>query len=116
MSVRLHERRWVPWAGLLAGPSGWLLQHQVGTYLVYEDCARGGPLLLGVLGLIAGTIAAGGGLLSYLAWRNTDAHMSEPYAGTHRFLGAMSAMVAALTLLLILSQTIAGFVVPPCFE
>ncbi|RAK56921.1 hypothetical protein DJ018_02825 [Phenylobacterium deserti] len=109
--------RWIdrsglrPWSGLFVGAAAWVLQHQIGSDLVYWDCRLGTPLLTGGLGLVAAGATVLGGLIS---WRARRARPGEGEPGNRAFAGMVGAATAGIFLLAILFQSLIGFMVPAC--
>jgi hypothetical protein len=104
----------LPWAGLIAGASGWAASHQITSNAVQENCRLAGPLLFGGSGLLAAAIAVAGGWLSLGVWRSTPAGEAAIGKGTRKFIAGVGAMAAAIFLGAIVLQTIAGFIIPAC--
>lgn len=101
---------YAPWAGLFLGAAAWFLHHQLVSNVTYWECARGGPVLTGVLGLLFVIAATVGGLIS---WRARDAP-EGPRSG--RFAAVVSAGAAAIFGFAILLQALSGFIIPGCFR
>jgi hypothetical protein len=116
MSERFSaDAGWAPWAGLAAGPFAWFLQHQLGSWMNYADCARGGGSFAVAVGIACAVIAVAGALWSWRARRPVaDAPLDIPHAGSRRFIGTLSAFTAGLFLLVVVNQTMAGFFLSGC--
>jgi hypothetical protein len=98
-----------PWAGLIAGMLGAGLQHQSISDALHFECsfdASSADLLVGALALSLIIVGSG---ISWSVSRTDDAK-----AETRRFIAHLSLMGAALFALMVLWQTLAGFIVPPC--
>jgi hypothetical protein len=109
--VRRRDRLialWLPWAGMAGAGLAWALSHQIGSDAVFDDCTLGGPLHMGLLGLVALALAAASALGSWRIWKRD--HESE----VRRFLGLLGVLFALLLGLAILLQTVASFIVPEC--
>ena len=96
-----------PWAGLVAGMLAAGGQHQLVSDALHFDCRLGdGNLFVGLAALAL--IALG----AWISWRALRAHPASGSA--RRFVAQMSLMAAALFALLVLWQTMAGFILPSC--
>ena len=96
-----------PWAGLIAGMLGAGGQHQLVSDGMHFDCRFGeNDLLVGIVALLL--IALG----AWISWRALRAHPAPGSA--RRFVAQMSLMAAALFALMVLWQTMAGFILPAC--
>jgi hypothetical protein len=112
MIGRIQASPLAPWAGLFMGAFGWFLHHQTGSDANYFSCRiADGAFVIGV-GLIGAALALLGGLIS---WSAKDAPPQEPrrYRSFARIVGMTS---AAIFLLAIAFQILAGFLVPACFR
>jgi hypothetical protein len=112
MIGRIQASPLAPWAGLFLGAFGWFLHHQTGSDANNFSCriADGGFVV--VTGLIGAAIALLGGLIS---WSAIDAPAQEPrrYRSFARIVGVLS---AAIFLLAIAFQILAGLLVPACLR
>lgn len=113
--IRKRLDQLMPWAGLLGGTIGALGQHQTMSNLIYERCELGNPLLMGLSGLIAAAVVVAGGLLSLAILRSSVADATTPDQGSRRFIAGVSAMSAGIFLLVVIAQTLAGFIIPDCY-
>jgi hypothetical protein len=98
-----------PWLGILGAATGWLLAHQLGSNMAFDDCRVGDggfALIAGAIGLL---IAAAGGYFSWDVWRQRG----EESEG-RRFVGLLGLLVAALTGFAILLQSVSGLILPAC--
>ncbi|WP_109107799.1 hypothetical protein [Azospirillum sp. TSO35-2] len=103
------------WAGWIAGPAGWLIQHQGGSDTVYWNCALGRPSLVVTLGVVGALVALAGGWLSWRAARAAGPVDSEsPGRGSQRFIGTLGALAVAIVLVAITGQTMAGLILQGC--
>jgi hypothetical protein len=110
MSRPLRVSAWAPWAGLFAGAAGWFTHQTFGADANYWDCRLGGPLWAVGLGLVCALVTAAGGWLSWTSRSSGGEAASE----TRRFSGLVGAACAAIFLMTILFQTLAGLIVPAC--
>jgi hypothetical protein len=109
---RLTNSAVAPWAGLFLGAAGWFLHHQAGSDTNVWDCrTAGGGFTIG-LGVICALVVAGGGLISWAASvpEPPAAHQYRQFA---RWVGMAG---AAIFLLAIGFQTLAGALVPACLR
>jgi hypothetical protein len=98
-----------PWSGLLLGVIGWFVDHQWGANLAFFDCARTGPLFSTALAIGCGLVVAVGGALSWTSpGRSSGAEQNRQFAAW------VGAGAAAIFLLAILLQTLAGYILPAC--
>jgi len=110
MSPEARGSAWTPWAGLFAGAAGWFAHQQFGANANYWDCRFGGPLWDLLLALVCGLVAVVGGWVSWTS-RGTA---GEDRTATRNFSGLVGAATAAIFLLAIAFQTLAGLIVPAC--
>jgi len=109
-------RRWLrsspvaPWTGLFLGAFGWFLHHQLGSEGNYYACGQAGGLVVGALGALCAAMVVAGGLISWWAGPNARLAPTET-AGLARLVGMAA---AALFLLAIGFQVLAGALVPAC--
>lgn len=106
-------RSFSPWAGLFLGAGGWFAHHQIASSIIDWDCTLGGPMLTVGLGAVFGVAAAAGGLVSWRAHRSLRAAPRGP-PHTRSVGGAIGAGAAAVFLLAIFFQALAGVIVPAC--
>jgi hypothetical protein len=110
VSPGVRDSAWTPWAGLFAGAAGWFVHQQAGANANYWDCRWGGPLWTLGLALVCGAVVAAGGWLSWTSQRS----LGEDATATRRFSGLVGAATAAIFLMAIAFQTLAGLIVPSC--
>jgi hypothetical protein len=110
MSRPLRYSAWSPWAGLFAGAAGWFAHQTFGADANYWDCRLGGPLWAGGLGLACAALVAAGGWMSWISRLSGGEDTPE----TRRFSGLVGAATAAIFLMAIAFQTLAGLIVPAC--
>jgi hypothetical protein len=108
--------RWRAWAGLFGGAAGWALHHQVGSASNFARCTVADGRLDLATGLLAAAIVVVSGWLSWAAWRSGGGRSPTSHEAAGRFLPAVSLMAAALFLLTILTQVVAGLIVPACWR
>lgn len=108
--------RWRAWAGLFGGAAGWALHHQVGSASNFARCTVADGRLALATGLLAAAIVLVSGWLSWTVWRRGGGGYSTSDEAAGRFLSAVSLMAAALFLLTILTQVVAGLIVPACWR
>jgi hypothetical protein len=99
----------LPWLGAIAGLIGWGVSHQIASNGIFDDCsvAGGGFVLLVCAPALLFTI--GGGVASLSVWTGGA---GEGEAG--RFIGLLSALVAALAAFAIILQSLSPLILPPC--
>jgi hypothetical protein len=110
LSARLDHLR--PWSGLIAAGSGWYLHQQLVSEALHFDCrvtADGVGIAIGVAALL---LVAVGALLSWRA-RPPGTATAGP-AVMRRFIADLSLLAAALAVLGIGFQILAGFLLPGC--
>jgi hypothetical protein len=109
---RLQNSALAPWAGLFLGAFGWFLHHQAGSNGVYYDCRRMGSAYVMGLGLGCALIVVLGAIISWAA-SPSGAAARPQNRGFARVVGVAS---AAIFLLAIGFQTLAGALLPPCLR
>jgi len=107
---------WRAWAGLVAGPVGWSLHHQIVSNGNFAQCPRMNGLADLGLGLAALLIILAGGFLSWTAWRRAAGDLETSHEADGRFIPALSLMAAGLFLLTVIVQIGAGLIVPACWR
>jgi hypothetical protein len=107
---------WRAWAGLVGGAAGWFLHHQTISTGNFAQCpTMNGWADLGI-GLVSMVIIVVGGGLSWTAWRRGGGAFEASHEANGRFVPALSLMAAALFLLTVAVQVIAGLIVPACWR
>ena len=108
MAKRTTLEHLAPWLGMLGAGVGWILAHQLGSNMAFDDCRVGDggfALLASLLGLL---IAAAGGYFSWDVWRKPGETEGR------RYIGLLGLLLALLTGFAILLQSISGLILPPC--
>lgn len=113
-------RPWPLWFGLFGGVAAWLLHLAIGFALVHDACAIGWAgldlwlwIVTGALGFVA-LIAT---FVAYGTWRRAHRPaetVAEVRRGRTDFMGFMGVWLSGLSLLMILTTTIAIFWLNPC--
>lgn len=106
------------WVGLLLSPAVFAVHLQGAYLLVLADCGQsGGAWRVHLAGILAVLLSAAGTFAAWVAWSRAGAELpgddGTPTARTRLLAIAGGAMSAVLTLIL-LAQTVSGFVVPRC--
>jgi hypothetical protein len=101
---------WTPWTGLFVGAAAWFAQHQAGSDVNFWDCRTGDGAFVVAVGVACTFATAAGGWVSWQAARPPEADLAQN-RGFARIVGALG---AAIFLLAIAFQTLAGVLVPAC--
>jgi hypothetical protein len=101
-----------PWTGLFVGAFAWFLHHQAGSDGVNFDCRAAGSAYVVGLGLVCALMALAGG---WVSWSTKPAEPIEAQQ-TRRFARIVGLAGAAVFLMAIGIQTLAGALVPPCLR
>jgi len=110
MQAHPKARPWAARSGLILGPLAWVLNQQFTSTLIYAKCAAVSPTLVLSSGIVCGCLALLGLLLSWSARR------SAPDESTGSFTATLGALAASIFLLAIIAGTIAGFILPGCYQ
>jgi hypothetical protein len=102
--------RWAARAGLILGPLAWATNQQFTAEFTYAKCSAADLSLVLTSGILCGSVAIAGLLLSWFARRSTSGESLTSFTAT---LGALS---GAMFLLVIIAGTTAGFMLPGCFQ
>ena len=103
------------WAGWLAGPLGWIIQHQGGSDTVFWNCTLCRTSLEVSLGAVGALVALTGGWLSWRAMRSAGpADASAPGWGSQRFIATLGVLAVLIFLVVIAGQTMAGIMLQGC--
>jgi hypothetical protein len=105
------------WAGLLTAPLAFLLHLEINYALVTQLCQSEHKLAMHIVTFTFLLIAAGGGLISWLNWR--DAGRKWPgEAGNvmerSRFMSVVGLLISALVIFGLIAQWIPQFIFDPC--
>jgi hypothetical protein len=105
----------VPWAGLVAGPTAWAINTQLGYSLVPWICASE-VNLVPPLALAFAMAAAFGGVLSWssLDWSEADSAATHGGGRPRQLLAGIGVLAAILFAAVILTQGAAGLVLHGC--
>jgi len=99
------------WAGWIAGPLGWFVHQQAGSATNYWDCSVGRPWLVIGLGVACALIVLTGGAVSWRGFRKAG---KGEGSGNGRFIAIMGMTAAAVFLVAVIGQTMAGFAFTGC--
>jgi len=102
--------RFMPWAGLALGTTGYFIAHQLGSDATFQDCRVGSPLVV-IIGTIVGlaVIALGG----FGSWR---VHTADGETPARKLVAIVSLMACALFTLAAILPFIASLVIPRCWQ
>ena len=105
----------VPWAGLVAGPTAWAINTQLGYSLVPWICASQ-VNLVPPLALAFALTAAVGGVLSWSSLDGSEANSADGHGGgrPRQLLAGVGVLAAMLFAAVILTQGAAGLVLHGC--
>jgi hypothetical protein len=101
--------RFMPWAGLVLGTTGFFLAHQLGSDATFQDCRFSSPLIV-VIGTILGLALVAAGALG--SWRIQSADSETP---ARKLVAAVSLMACVFFALAITLPFIASLVIPRCW-
>jgi hypothetical protein len=101
--------RFMPWAGLALGTTGYFLAHQLGSDSTFQDCRVGSPWMV-IVGTILGLAIVALGALG--SWRVYAASGEGP---ARRLVAVVSVLSCALYALGIVLPLIAALVIPQCW-
>jgi hypothetical protein len=102
--------RFMPWAGLALGTTGYFISHQLGSDATFQDCRVGSPLIV-IIGTIVGLAIVAVGALG--SWRVFGADAETP---ARRMIAIVSLMACGLFALAIVLPFIASLVIPRCWQ
>lgn len=111
------ERRSMQWVGFFLPPAIFFAHLQVGYLLVPWSCVTGQFGWVHAAGIVATVVAAGGTYVALRVWREAAASAPEEGGGAGsrtRFVGETGTWLGALLVLVLVMQTVAGFVISPC--
>lgn len=106
--TRIRDR-FIPWAGLALGTTGFFLAHQIGSESVFQDCQFSSPLLV-IVGTIVGLVVIALGALG--SWTIFAAEAETPARKLVAVVGLMACVLFTIGATLPL---IAAFVIPRCW-
>ena len=109
MKAERMRDRFMPWAGLALGTTGFFITHQLGSDSVFQDCKFSSPGIVIVAALIGLALVALGALGS---WRVYGAEGEGP---ARRMVAVVSVLSCAFFALAIILPFIASLVIPPCW-
>lgn len=105
--------RMAPWWGFIAGPLVWWVHQRGIADWAYFECHAGGLTLRVVAWIVAAAVLL---LAAFPAWRLWRGWPGRAEPDTRRFLALLSLGMAAIFLLAITFQTLAGVILPECFR
>jgi hypothetical protein len=108
-SERIRDR-FMPWAGLALGTTGYFLAHQIGSDATFQDCRVGSPWVV-ILGTIIGLAVIAAGALG--SWGIYAARGESP---ARRLIALVSLMATALFTIGVILPFIAALIIPPCWS
>ena len=109
MKTERARDRFMPWAGLALGTTGFFITHQLGSDVTFQDCQFSSPAIVILAVLIGLALVALGALGS---WRVYGADSETP---ARRMVAVVSVMACVLFALAIILPFIASLVIPPCW-
>jgi hypothetical protein len=101
--------RFMPWAGLALGTTGFFLAHQLGSDSTFQDCRVGSPLMV-TIGTIAGLLIIGLGALG--SWRVYGADGEGP---ARRMVAIVSMLACIFFTMAVILPLIASMIIPRCW-
>ena len=102
--------RFMPWAGLALGTTGYFISHQLGSDSTFQDCRVGSPLVV-----IVGTIV-GLALIALGALGSRRVYAAEAETPARRLVAVVSLMACGLFALAAILPFIASLVIPRCWQ
>ena len=109
MKTERIRDRFMPWAGLALGTTGFFIAHQLGSDATFQDCRVGSPAIVFVATIIGIALVTLGALGS---WRVYGADAETP---ARRMVAVVSVMACAFFALAIILPFIASLVIPRCW-
>jgi hypothetical protein len=107
-SERIRDR-FMPWAGLALGTTGFFIAHQVGSDATFQDCRAGSPGIILVATIVGIALVTLGALAS---WRIYGGDSETPARRTVAIVGVMACAIFALAIIL---PFLASLVIPRCW-
>jgi hypothetical protein len=105
---RMH--RWSARSGLILGPLAWAINQQFTSALTFAKCAAASPPVVLASGIVCTVVAMAGLFFSWSARR------SAPRDSTTSFTATLGSLSAGVFLLVIVAGTVAGFLLPGCYQ
>jgi hypothetical protein len=104
------------WIALLAGPFAWFIDQQASYRLTIWACGGGSTLVLHLVNFLALFVAVAGAVVGFRRWRERAPISDElDRAESHaRFLSLLGLMLSGFSVLPILAQIFAVFILDPC--
>ena len=109
MKTERIRDRFMPWAGLALGATGFFVAHQLGSDATFQDCRVGSPWIV-MLGTVIGLAVIGGG--AFLSWGVYAARAESP---ARRLIAVVSLLACALYVIGVILPLIAALVIPGCW-
>lgn len=109
MKTERMRDRFMPWAGLALGTTGFFITHQLGSDSTFQDCQFSSPGIV-ILAVFIGLALVGLGALG--SWR---VYSAEGEAPARRMVAVVSVMACAFFALAIILPFIASMVIPRCW-
>lgn len=109
--ARLSDTPWAACAGLFVGAPALAVNQQLLADLLYWNCRAGFPITGVIVALATGGLTLAAGLTS---WRTRARAEQADAPGARKFLAEVGTASAAVFLLAIVAQTLAGLIVPEC--
>jgi len=110
MKTERIRDRFMPWAGIALGTTGFFLAHQLGSDSVFQDCQFSSPGVVIVATLVGLAIVALGALMS---WRVYGADAETP---ARKLVAVVSIMACGVFAMGIVLPLIASLVIPRCWQ
>lgn len=102
--------RWSARSGLILGPLAWAIDQQFTSQLTFTKCAVASLPVILATGVACTILATVGILFSWAARR------SAPADSTRAFTATLGALCGGVSLLIIGTGTVAGFLLPGCYQ
>jgi hypothetical protein len=102
--------RWAARAGLILGPLAWAMNQQFTSEFTYAKCGAADLSVVLTSGILCGSVAISGLLLSWFARRSTSEKSLTSFTAT------LGALAGGMFLLVIIAGTMSGFMLPGCFQ
>jgi hypothetical protein len=105
------------WAGLLIAPLAFLLHLQINYALVTQLCQSEHKIIMHLVTLTFLLMSGGGGLISWLNWRETGSKWPGEAGSVRersRFMAIIGLLISALVIFGLIVQWIPQFIFDPC--